>query len=122
MSLAWVTDIHLNFLDAPGIATFCEHIAATGAEGVIVSGDISEAHEVANHLELLAAHLAADRRAAWAHTGASGDGVAGDLGRRNRAREDARSRRARPVRAGALRHARPAVRRCYVARRQDFGR
>jgi hypothetical protein len=58
MNLAWVTDIHLNFLDASGIAAFCERIAATGAEGVIVSGDISEAHELAHHLELLAAHLA----------------------------------------------------------------
>lgn len=58
MNLAWVTDIHLNFLDATGIATFCERIAATGADGVIVSGDISEADELASHLELLAAHLA----------------------------------------------------------------
>ena len=58
MNLAWMTDIHLNFLDATGIATFCERIAATGAEGVILSGDISEAHELATHLELLAAHLA----------------------------------------------------------------
>ncbi|MEP7121649.1 MAG: metallophosphoesterase [Byssovorax sp.] len=58
MSLAWVTDIHLNFLDAPAIAAFCARIAATGADGVIVSGDISEAHQLANHLEMLAAHLA----------------------------------------------------------------
>ena len=58
MNLAWVTDVHLNFLDASGIAKFCERVAATSAEGVIVSGDISEAHELANHLELLAAHLA----------------------------------------------------------------
>jgi 3',5'-cyclic AMP phosphodiesterase CpdA len=58
MNLAWVTDIHLNFLDAAGTAAFCERIAATGADGVIVSGDISEAHELAGHLEQLAAHLA----------------------------------------------------------------
>jgi predicted phosphodiesterase len=58
MNLAWVTDIHLNFLDAAGIAAFSASIAATGAEGVIVSGDISEAHELAGHLEQLAAHLA----------------------------------------------------------------
>lgn len=58
MSLAWVTDIHLNFLDTSGIATFCQRIAAMGADGVIVSGDISEAHELATHLELLATHLA----------------------------------------------------------------
>ena len=57
MSLAWVTDIHLNFLDASGIATFCASIAATGAEGVIVSGDISESRELEHHLELLAEHL-----------------------------------------------------------------
>lgn len=58
MTLAWMTDIHLNFLDASGIAELCERVAATSAEGVIVSGDISEAHELAGHLELLAAHLA----------------------------------------------------------------
>jgi 3',5'-cyclic AMP phosphodiesterase CpdA len=58
MNLAWVTDIHLNFLDDAGIAAFCARIAATGAAGVIVSGDISEAHELARHLELFAAHLA----------------------------------------------------------------
>ena len=35
MSLAWVTDIHLSFLDASGIAAFCARIVATGAAGLI---------------------------------------------------------------------------------------
>jgi len=41
--LAWLTDVHLNFLDDAGRARFIAEVAATDTTGVIVTGDIAEA-------------------------------------------------------------------------------
>src|SRR5581483_6544106 len=46
MRAAWVTDIHVNFLDASGITAFCRSILAGNPDLVLVGGDIAEAETV----------------------------------------------------------------------------
>jgi 3',5'-cyclic AMP phosphodiesterase CpdA len=46
MRLAWVTDIHLDFLSAIQTDRFFAQIAETGADGVVVGGDIALAASV----------------------------------------------------------------------------
>ena len=41
MQLAWVTDIHLDFLTAEQTDRFFAEIVETGADGVVVTGDIA---------------------------------------------------------------------------------
>jgi 3',5'-cyclic AMP phosphodiesterase CpdA len=54
MKLAWCTDIHLNFLELDEIARFCHAIVAQEPDALLVTGDISEAPGVCEHLALLA--------------------------------------------------------------------
>jgi Icc protein len=53
--LAWVTDPHLNFVAAAGVADFLGELAATPADALLVSGDIDEAPDVARSLAGMAA-------------------------------------------------------------------
>lgn len=53
MRLAWATDIHLDFLTDEGVRAFAAALAATGAEGVLLSGDLSNAEALEHHLRLL---------------------------------------------------------------------
>jgi predicted MPP superfamily phosphohydrolase len=50
-SIAWLTDIHLNFLEAAARAQFYTHVMETGADKILITGDIAEAKDVC---ELLA--------------------------------------------------------------------
>lgn len=43
MKLAWLTDIHLNFIDDVARQKFYQEIVSTGCDGVLISGDIAEA-------------------------------------------------------------------------------
>ena len=43
MKLAWLTDVHLNFLDANERKKFYKEIINTKCDGILVSGDIAEA-------------------------------------------------------------------------------
>lgn len=43
MKLAWLTDIHLNFLDEECRQIFYAEILATGCDAILISGDIAEA-------------------------------------------------------------------------------
>lgn len=43
MKLAWLTDIHLNFIDDVARQNFYQEIVRTGCDGVLISGDIAEA-------------------------------------------------------------------------------
>ncbi len=52
--LAWMTDIHLNFLTDEEIDGFCATISATEADVVLVAGDIGEAPSVGEYLCRLA--------------------------------------------------------------------
>lgn len=44
--LAWVTDIHLNFVKGDGVERFCREIAAAKPDAVLVGGDIAEAPSI----------------------------------------------------------------------------
>jgi predicted MPP superfamily phosphohydrolase len=54
MRLAWLTDIHLNFLAGHEVYAFAERVAESGADGVLISGDIGEAHDCALYLQEMA--------------------------------------------------------------------
>lgn len=50
MKLAWITDIHLNFLEVNDRTTFYDSISATDCNAVLLSGDIAEAPSVGDLL------------------------------------------------------------------------
>jgi predicted phosphohydrolase len=50
MKLAWLTDVHLNFLKPNERAAFYQRIAASHCERVVISGDIAEATSFADLL------------------------------------------------------------------------
>ena len=58
MKLAWVTDIHLNFLESADRKRFYQDIVATKSNAVLVTGDIAEAPTVYDTLEEMAQHIA----------------------------------------------------------------
>jgi 3',5'-cyclic-AMP phosphodiesterase len=53
MKLAWITDVHLNFLDAEDVEAFYRALADTPSDAILLSGDIGEAPDVAQHLNAL---------------------------------------------------------------------
>jgi Icc protein len=53
MRVAWLTDIHLNFLLSEQSLTFLRQVRETEAEAVLISGDIAEAHNLRDYLELI---------------------------------------------------------------------
>lgn len=50
MRYAWLTDIHLNFIDDVARQKFYQEIVSTGCEGVLISGDIAEAPSLSDIL------------------------------------------------------------------------
>lgn len=50
MKLAWATDIHLNFIDPPRRAAFASEVRATGADALLVTGDIAESRNICDLL------------------------------------------------------------------------
>jgi len=57
MKLAWVTDIHLNFLTKEERGEFYQEIINTGSDAVFITGDIAEAPCVADLLVEMADQL-----------------------------------------------------------------
>jgi len=57
MRLAWLTDIHLNFLERDARLAFATSIARSGADAVLISGDIAEAPSLSELLGELAATI-----------------------------------------------------------------
>ena len=55
--LAWLTDIHLDFLDAKQVDAFCQNVASCDTDAFMIGGDISIATQIQEHLLLLARHL-----------------------------------------------------------------
>ena len=51
--LAWVTDIHFDFVSAKTIDAFSRRVLDEAPDGVLIGGDISEAYSVEGHLILL---------------------------------------------------------------------
>jgi 3',5'-cyclic-AMP phosphodiesterase len=58
MRLAWLTDIHLNFLRPPALEAFVSMLADTVADAFVLTGDIAEADDVAIHLHSIAERVA----------------------------------------------------------------
>jgi Icc protein len=51
--LAWLTDLHLDFVDSDAeVAAFCQHVAASGADAVLIGGDIATATTLERSLRL----------------------------------------------------------------------
>lgn len=57
MRLAWLTDVHLNFIDANLREMFYQEIINTECDGVLISGDIAEAPSLKHILSEMAAFL-----------------------------------------------------------------
>ncbi len=51
--VAWLTDIHLNFLSETRVSAFLNEVVAARPDGVLISGDIAEAHNVCDFLDQL---------------------------------------------------------------------
>lgn len=58
MRIAWLTDIHLNFLEPPGVDRFISKVKAKSVDAVIITGDIGESRDFGEHLEKMARDLA----------------------------------------------------------------
>lgn len=54
MKLAWLTDIHLNFLRPPVLDAFLSILAAAVTDAFVISGDIGEADDVTEYLAAIA--------------------------------------------------------------------
>ncbi|MFN7097577.1 MAG: metallophosphoesterase family protein [Gammaproteobacteria bacterium] len=57
MELTWLTDIHLNFLDADERKKFYQEIINTRCDGVLISGDIAEAPSIRDILQELSGFI-----------------------------------------------------------------
>ena len=55
--LAWLTDVHLNFVTPRHVDALCRAVLDAGADAVLLGGDIGEAPDVLEHLERLDARL-----------------------------------------------------------------
>lgn len=55
MRVAWVTDIHLEFLNEKELRNFLRRLGRQGAEAVLVGGDTGQAASITHYLELIAA-------------------------------------------------------------------
>jgi Icc protein len=52
-NIAWATDIHLNTVEKPAIDRFCEDVKASGAESLLLGGDVAEAGDLVRWLDFL---------------------------------------------------------------------
>jgi hypothetical protein len=52
-TIAWATDVHLTMLERPDVDRFCREVGASGAECLLLGGDISEAKDLVRWLEYL---------------------------------------------------------------------
>jgi 3',5'-cyclic AMP phosphodiesterase CpdA len=57
MKLAWATDIHLDFVGPEGAERFFAEIAGSGADGVLLSGDIATARSVVPYVRRMGEFL-----------------------------------------------------------------
>jgi 3',5'-cyclic-AMP phosphodiesterase len=53
LRLAWLTDIHLNFVEPAQVDDLCRSVVDNGADAVLLTGDIAEAVDVVDHLQAL---------------------------------------------------------------------
>jgi 3',5'-cyclic-AMP phosphodiesterase len=51
--IAWVTDIHLNFIERKALEAFCRKIVDAEPEALLITGDIAEAPSINSYLRTL---------------------------------------------------------------------
>ena len=51
MRIAWLTDLHLNFVEAGEVSDFLASVATAQPDAVLIGGDIAEARDVEQYLE-----------------------------------------------------------------------
>ena len=54
MILVWTTDLHLNSVPTPAWEQWIQKITSQGADGIVITGDISEGNDVVRQLRRLA--------------------------------------------------------------------
>jgi len=52
-SIAWLTDIHLNFLSPQKVKAFCRNIVEHNPEAMLIGGDIADANTIKVYLRIL---------------------------------------------------------------------
>jgi 3',5'-cyclic AMP phosphodiesterase CpdA len=52
--VAWLSDLHLNFLRAPALEEFLDRVAGENPDAVLIGGDIAEARDAAHYLRRIA--------------------------------------------------------------------
>jgi 3',5'-cyclic AMP phosphodiesterase CpdA len=57
MNLAWLTDIHLNFVGRGEVNRLCDDIRTSGADAVLITGDIATALNLTRYLDHFATAL-----------------------------------------------------------------
>lgn len=57
MKLAWLSDLHLNFVGRSAVEGLCSAINASGADAVLITGDIATSTNLSRYLEFLADKL-----------------------------------------------------------------
>jgi len=57
MNLAWLTDVHLNFLETDERENFFDEILETQCFAVLISGDIAEASSLSEILQEMSTHI-----------------------------------------------------------------
>jgi predicted MPP superfamily phosphohydrolase len=50
--IAWMTDIHLNFLKRSEVVAFCRNVAEMNPDAVLLGGDIGDARTIKTYLEI----------------------------------------------------------------------
>jgi hypothetical protein len=50
--IAWITDIHLNFLKLPEVEVFYQKIAEREPCALLVGGDIGDANSIKSYLQI----------------------------------------------------------------------
>lgn len=58
MNIAWLTDIHLNFLEPDARAQFYKRVMETAADSILITGDIAEATDVCELLSEFSTYTA----------------------------------------------------------------
>lgn len=57
MKIAWLTDLHLNFVCETGVNKLCDVILSTDCDAILITGDIASARQLCRQLEYLAGRL-----------------------------------------------------------------
>ncbi len=57
LKLAWLTDVHLNFVEPDEVLAFWASVAAAEPDAVLIGGDIAEGSDISHHLRQMASVL-----------------------------------------------------------------